>query len=247
MKTYRQDDAYIEAFEAFLSCTDEKEVLAREVEKRAAERKASSILDIGAGNVDLAVPLSRLVRHYTAIELNPKYAETLRRAGLQVVEQEFPCEVEEQYDIVLASHSIPWDSERYQAFIEAAWGQVTARGIFIGITYDDVTSEWTKLLTACGFESKRNDAANSGRLKSMLEWVKKFGEVQVEKVTTFTASEDLDKVITALAFVYSDGVPENTSEFQANKQVPRFLEENYKVQGIYKFPWHHLIIQISKS
>ena len=72
------EEQYIKDFETFLKHTDEKEVLYQALAEEIKSNHFSSILDIGAGNGDLSLPLSKLVNRYLAVEQKPKYVQRLK-------------------------------------------------------------------------------------------------------------------------------------------------------------------------
>ena len=67
------EDIYKNDFEKFLSHTDEKKVLLDEISKEIEKHKTESLLDIGAGNGLLSIPLSKKVESYLAVEPNKKF------------------------------------------------------------------------------------------------------------------------------------------------------------------------------
>src|SRR5262245_55562927 len=97
---------YRKAFETFLQSTNEKQEFARILIQQIRDRGVSSLLDIGAGNGELALPLSQQVKRYLAVEPNFAHAAVLRNLCLQVIEKPFPCQIDETFDMVVASHVI---------------------------------------------------------------------------------------------------------------------------------------------
>lgn len=124
MHPHRLSQTYDDAFRAFLNHTDEKRILFGEISQRIAEKNIKSLLDIGAGNGQLSIPLAQLAKRYLAVEARENYVQKLRNAGLEVCHAVFPCIINDRFNMVLASRSTPWRSEDYQPFIGAAWNNV---------------------------------------------------------------------------------------------------------------------------
>ena len=110
MKEHRLTEEYTKAFRAFLDHTTEKQDLFAALKRRIEVAGAQSLLDIGAGNGDLAIPLSELVTTYLAIEPKPDFAAKLMANGIKVINSAFPCDFGGTFDAVLASHVIPWET-----------------------------------------------------------------------------------------------------------------------------------------
>jgi len=157
MHAYRLTHVYSKAFAAFLACTDEKLVLLQEIGRDLKHRRVQTVLDIGAGNGDLAIPLSTQVDRYVAIEPKGDYATRLREHDIAVIEQAFPCELGTTFDAVLSSHSLPWKSAVYIPFLSAAWAHVAEKGVLLVITYDD-SSKSESASDRPGFEKPADHA-----------------------------------------------------------------------------------------
>ena len=101
------------------------------------------------GDGDLSIALSREVRRYVALEQKGDFVKKLRSGGLEVVEASWPHPIEERFDVVLASHSLPSHSdgrETWEPFVTSAWSQVDKKGHLIIVTFEDEDSEWSYLL-----------------------------------------------------------------------------------------------------
>jgi SAM-dependent methyltransferase len=234
---------YSESFAKFLSCTNEKEVLLEEILKRISSVGAKSVLDIGAGNGDLAIPISKSVADYTAIEYKSDYAEKFRKQNIKVIEASFPCEVEGKFDFVLASHSMPWKDFKYEPFIEKAVDLLNPGGLFLGITYDDEKGEWFDLLKNCELKIKHDQ---NHRIAKFDEYLKKFEGYRLEIVTAYMRTPNRADLIEALAFVYSDGDQDMIDEFVKNEKVKSYLDSKFKSEQGYTFPFEHIFIEIRK-
>jgi cyclopropane fatty-acyl-phospholipid synthase-like methyltransferase len=97
---------------------------------------AQSLLDIGAGRPSMALPLSKHVRRYCAIEASAECVDELRRATLDTIHGRFPVPMDETYDFVLASHSLPQHSiEDCSHFLTAAWECTAEDGTMLIVTF----------------------------------------------------------------------------------------------------------------
>src|SRR3989344_2336155 len=113
-------DSYSQSFEKFLSHTDEKKVLLSKIEKIVSHLRAQSILDIGAGNGLISIPLAKKVGEYLALEQNNKFYKILSQAGLSVIPETFPTPAlppKHLFDLVLSSHSISYEPELLEPFV----------------------------------------------------------------------------------------------------------------------------------
>jgi SAM-dependent methyltransferase len=112
-------DSYQSDFEAYLACTDEKEILLREIRRDFHRQKVKTVLDIGAGNGKLSIPLSKEFS-YLAVEKKPEFVKSLTKNGVSVIEGLFPIPIEEKFDAVLISHSLNVYRESFETFVSAA-------------------------------------------------------------------------------------------------------------------------------
>ncbi len=235
---------YDSAFAKFLAHTDEKEVLRREIVSRLIANNATSLLDIGAGNGDLAIALSRIVPRYLAVEAKPIYVAKLREAGLATIEGVFPVDMMGQFDMALACHSTPWGEEKYKEFVTGAFRYVSTGGSLLIVSYNDEESEWSALLRSCSMyvDEMSPVGYRLPRLKSFLE---SFGTVSVDIVTTIVRAHASADMIAALSFVYGQGKTERLNEFQsACSIISAYLRAHYFHDGSFAFPFHHVLFEV---
>ncbi len=233
-------DDYQNDFENFLSHTDEKRVLFEKIKEYLVRFKIKSLMDIGAGNGLLAIPLAKEGREYLAVEPKPNFAQKLRDAGLKVVEREFPADIGGTFDMVLSSHSISYRKESYKPFIKKAVDLLNPNSVFLLITHRGQDDDWTNLM---GKIWKENSDYNRIGFNEIIELLYSLGEVKMEKVTTWVKTDDLNSMIQALAFVASDSKPEKKSEFLRNlPKLEKVLDSQYKDADGYSFPFQHFFI-----
>lgn len=230
---------YSQSFAKFLAHTNEKAILLEQILKKIKQIEPANILDIGAGNGELALPVSKLVKNYLAVEYKSDYVEKLRSLSLNVIESAYPCEIEQKFDFILSSHSLPWKQEKYKPFIECAMNQLSDKGVFLIITYDNESGDWFNLLEKNELQLVRN---NSNRLGQMTEWLENTYKLNKETIIANVECEKMDDLIEALAFVYSDGDQNLINNFIGSEKVRAYIEEKYKFGDKYIFPFEHIFI-----
>lgn len=247
MKNHYQYDLYKNDFEFFIAHTDEKAILHEEIKKEIIAHRSESLLDIGAGNGMLSIPLSHEVKEYAAVETNPKFVKKLSEAGLDVVEGEFPLAIEKSFDIVLSSHSMSYSPEKYEIFLNSAVNLLHKDGILLLITFRGEEDSWTKLLDR--LEDHKVDHY-AERFDGIVTFLENLGTTSVRKVITHVATDTANEMIQALSFVYSDGKDEKKQKFLSyTNRLEDILEEEYKEKdtGKYVFPFQHFFIKTIKQ
>lgn len=236
---------YPNDFQDFLNLTDEKQVILDFLKVKIRERGIKSILDIGAGNGDLSIPLSKLVKTYVAVEQQPGFAQTLRDNGIKVYEKEFPCEIiESSFDLVLACHSIPHHLKQFSPFLDAAWQKTKFGGCLMIITYrTNQANHWTDLMNTIGEDWVEKNAF--GYEQQLEKFHQLWGyppKINCEQMVTFVSSPDISKMLNALAFVYSDANPIKKNRFMEHEETITAALMNKYYNGEFKFPFIHYCI-----
>jgi SAM-dependent methyltransferase len=218
---------------------NQKELLLEEISKYVEDRQARSLLDIGAGDGALAIPLSKKVEHYLAIEPRPERAEALRAAGLRVIEAVFPCEVPGEYDLVVASHSLPEDPGHWQPFLQAAWLLVRPGGMLLVATFKGVRDASYDLHRELGFISSVEDADRKELEKIMAS----FGSLERRFPVSVMEAENLNDMTDAVS-LSTGGTDEEKKEYRP--KLEKILEERYKKGDTYFFPTEHMLLAVSR-
>ncbi len=239
------DSLYITDFNKFLSHTDEKSVLFEAIAREIKLFKVNSLLDIGAGNGLLAIPLSKKVKKYTAIEPKSKHADLLRQANLEVIKHSFPTDrVSRTYDGILASHVISYEDDNYKSFILSAWKYLKPGGIFMLITHKGEENEWTELLNDAGLGNSIYSNESFEDMKSLLQ---SLGEFELKKIVSCVKTDNTKDMIEALSFVASDGVPERKKAFMSRRSIlEKILKAKYRQTDTYFFPFNHFLLITQK-
>lgn len=239
-----KQNAYKNDFEKFLAHTNEKEILRDEIIQEIKKRKAKSLLDIGAGNGLLSIPIAQVVDRYLAIEPKEVFVKTLKAAGLDVIHDRFPTILEDQFDFVLSSHSIKYDKALFEPFVRAAWKCVAPNGALVIITYRGQEDDWTRLMDALGENpTDRNRVGYNGLIMLLND----LGEVKTKKIKTTVRTDTIDDMIDALALVAANGVPERKEEFMKKRtKLEKILRSSYTKNSGFEFPFQHYIISTLK-
>lgn len=238
------EDNYKNDFEKFISHTDEKKVLVEEISKEIDKYSVESLLDIGAGNGSLSIPLSKKVRRYLAVEPNENFVSRLREAGLEVVGNKFPSIISDTFDMALSSHSISYKRDSFKPFITKAWKLVKPRGVFLIITFRGQEDDWTRLMKDLG---ENHEDKNRVGFNQIIEILSSIGKVKTRKVITQLKTDNLEDMMQALSFVASGGKPEKKESFMKNRsRLEKTLNLKYRKNNDYSFPFQHFFIMTKK-
>lgn len=235
-----KNSMYYKDFKTFLSYTNEKEILLSEIASDIEKYNVKSLLDIGAGNGLLSIPLSAYVKKYVAVESHKPYAKKLQQAGLRAIARPFPFSLNEIFDMVLICHALSYKTP-YRTFLRGAWRNVSFGGHLLFITYRAGRDDWTLLMDAVGIPVHKR---NAGRFSAICNLLETLGDLHVRKVTTYVTTPTKKEMISALAFVASGGDEEKKKHFLFT-DLDRILLP-YKKGETYSFPFHHFFILVQK-
>lgn len=242
---YRKQESYKTSFEAFLKNTDEKLVLSQELNDLFAKLNIKSVLDIGAGNGELSRLISPNLERYVAIEQRPDFVEKLRtieHPNISVFKGDYPIQIEEKFDAVLFSHSLPIvgnDKSAWQEFIDDSLENLKIGGRLVIVTYEAGNSDWSKLIDQAELPRK-ND--RTGQIDLLANFLQSKTEVEVKEIITHVKAQTVNELMNSLAFVYSDGKEEKVKIFLENEKIREQLEANYKDGTSYSFPFRHYLV-----
>lgn len=243
------EQVYAEMFAIFCQYTNEKEVFLNRLKKILEKIPNCSMLDIGAGNGELAIPLSGMVQRYRAVESNPDHCQILRKAGLEVIESAFPCAVMgEEYNVVLISHSLPTNRAERERFVRHAYNLVRIGGVLVILTFKDQGTDWSILLDECGMSWEPMYEGGLNLFKDGLALMNEGGKNRVEHLKTYVTDKEPAEIAKALAFVYSNGDQERLQEFLRNTKVLEILRARYsnEKKKVYAFPFEHVLYTVNK-
>ncbi len=239
------ENLYYNGLASLWQCSDEKQAYIAKFSDSVDRYGATSLLDIGAGDGQIALPLSETVDDYLAIEPNPEYAARLRQAGKRVIEEPFPTDVDGTYDIVLMSHVISHTVRGHTTMVPPAWELVKDNGhllvaIHRGVEQDD----WTELLDRVGlgysdhFDENLRDCVNDLRAR---------GETEIDYISSTLAAGRLGPMIESMGFLASNGDEARHAAFMDKAaDVARILDETYRTPEGYAFPFLHKLVSVQK-
>lgn len=232
-------------FANFVQHTNEKPVFIEEITTIIQQRRVQSMLDIGAGNGKLSIPLAQFVPSYLAVESNEAHIALLRSAGLQVIPEKFPCTFANTFDLVLASHVLSYQATNQRELVETAFEKVSAGGILLLITFrSNEKNEWTDLIEQLDIPVHEYYTAG---YQELLAIVGRLGTFDVRKIRTEVRTDTIDDMAQALAFVASDGNAEAADGFlRKQSQLEQILSRQYIQGDQYVFPFDHFFIEVSK-
>jgi SAM-dependent methyltransferase len=236
---------YYQGLENLTQCSDEKQVYVTTFTNYISHYGANSLLDIGAGDGQVALPISDIVEHYVAIEQNPQYAARLRQAGKQVIEEVFPTEVEDSYDLVLMSHVISHTAGEHTTLVAPAWELVKPDGHLLVVTHRGIEQDdWSQLLDriGLGYGGRFNE-----NLHDCLSDLRTKGETEVQNVTSTLTTDNASSMIAAMAFLASNGEQPRYDAFmdRAN-EVEAILGDKYQTAKGLSFPFLHPFVSTHK-
>lgn len=239
---HNSDDEYRKSFEKFLAHTDEKKVFLKEFNDYIERYNPVSVLDIGAGNGSLSIPLANKVKNYLAVEENHKYAVKLRKAGLDVVENSFPIELDTNYDLVLMSHVVSYEKANYKELISPALNVVSKGGRLLFVTHRGKSvDDWSRLMQSINMDRFEG---YSVIYQNIIDLLSEAGKVSVREVITTLETSSIDDMIEAMAFVAANGRADSYYEFISNKKkIIEILDTKYTTATGYSFPFRHIFIE----
>ncbi len=220
---------------------NQKQVILDKISEIVDRFKIKSILDIGAGEPSLALPISKLVENYVGIENNPDRVNRLRNEGLKVINGEFPnINILEKFDLVFSCHSIPEDILEYNNFFKKAWSLVKEDGWLIVITFKGVKDNLDDLVNNLRKEYTNNDTLMYDEAINILS---SFGEVKREIITSLSSSTDIEKMLDLLSFSIGGS---DSEKLMYREKLKNILNNNYKISSRFDFPHNHYVLMVKK-
>ncbi len=218
---------------------NQKETLKKTVLDFVGKHSLRSMLDIGAGFVETAVPYAQAVSRYLAVEQDAEKVEKLRAAGLEVVAGKFPVEISERFDLVLSSHSIPEDGVGgYRPYLAAAWELVEPNGWLFIITFKGTYDARRQIDCRLTGDCSPHDEE---KYKEMMRVLEDFGRPTNSKVTSRITSDVAEDIVGVLC--RSLGL-KTDPERQAVRGI---VEGELKTETGYSLPTEHLVISVQKG
>jgi len=236
----------MQGFEKLLSHTNEKKVFSAKISEYLERYAVHSLIDIGAGDGSLAAMISQKVEKYLAIEPKSKYVAQLRAGGLETIEGTFPVPVKDTYDLVLMSHVVSYNRGNHGVLIPAAWELVKPGGHLLVVTHgNSLEDDWEKLLAHIGFGELEKFAIT---FNDIVTFMATYGDPEIQKVETTLETAGALDMIEALAFLASGSDVNRFARFMSESTtITRYLEENYRKNDGFSFPFQHLFVSMQKA
>jgi hypothetical protein len=217
--------------------------LVANISRYIEEASADSLLDIGAGSPETALPLSKRVHRYRAIERDPDAAARLENAGLSVTAGTFPLPMDGTYDLVLSSHSVPENSlEAYAPFLSSAWELTSPEGMLLIVTFKGSKGDLAEIAhDLLGLAPRKSEG-----LEHIIRSYEEFGgHIGIERVNSYVeglAAEDI-------AFFLEPWLSGDGRERESiHSDFVRIIETRYKVRrNLFVFPTEHLFLVCRKQ
>ncbi len=221
---------------------DQAEVLIDLVRDRVRDHRAESLLDIGAGSGAVAIPVSRSVRRYLAIEEHATRASALRNAGLAVIAATFPIPLEDTFDLVLSSHSIPeGDVSVYEPFLKRAWRSVALHGRLLIVSFKGVVDTPLQRVST---KVTGRVYTQDPRYVYMLNLLRDLGHCTVSSIDSHVRSNELSDIVEFFApFLWKDEAARVAFETAATYE----LAQSFSTDTGYLVPTPHLVIEVVKD
>jgi DREV methyltransferase len=217
---------------------NQKEVLKETIVDFISGHNIQSMLDVGAGWTDTALPYRNFVKNYLAVEQDKERAEMLKKSGIAVMNESFPCAIEDKFDLVLSSHSLPEQVEAYEAFLKTAWNNVNEKGYLIIITFKGSNETLWNLHDELVLA--KAPRTTDEQVKEMNRILQNLGDVMLRRVTSRKRTKVPEDIAQELSWSF------HLDYAQWKGKLLSVLEKRFKDKDDYFFPHEHLVILLKK-
>lgn len=231
----RDPDMYALDLGGFTQLSDEKEIIANYIKSYGP---TGTILDIGAGSGDVARFLRDSAieknQRYVAVEQNPSLCQQLSDLGVEVVRGTFPdITIDDQFDTVISSHSLPAHPEKYQPFLDCALERVGLAGRLTVILLSDTQTAFASIMNEIGFQRD----TRGKYIGAISNYLQARGQVQEKEVISTIRADSLEGIVGAIAFIGStNGNPEKKRTITNTLFARPNLLDPYLTSHGYSFP-----------
>ncbi len=216
---------------------NQKDILVKAVLDLIFSCEVTSMLDIGAGDLKTAKSYKESVKKYQAIEQDEKRAKKLLEANIPVINKKFPCEIEEKFDLVLSSHSIPEIISEYELFLHKAWSLVNNSGYLVIITFKGANDTLSKF--ECELMGKC-EIYDGDKYNEMMRILNKLGQPKIKKIISTEKTANVNDLIDVICW---------SLKLEKNKwqdKIADKLQSEFKKGNELFFPHEHLFIILQK-
>jgi hypothetical protein len=220
---------------------DRSNALVDNIHRYVRSSRASSLLDIGAGGPSMAIPLSRLVKRYLAIEENQEAAKVLGAEGLNTLARTFPVQLHESFDLVLSCHSVPEAGvEYYPEFLDCAWQSAKVGGVVLVVTFKGGRGDSALLREELTGSKNGKDP----QFEALFKHLSSRGVVLIEKVNTYIKSPRISDIIEYIENIVFRAESEKLAHLDRLSEI---LFMRYRLDDVYIFPLRHLFLSVTRT
>jgi SAM-dependent methyltransferase len=240
---------YRVAFRRFRAHTDEAALLLAAYQETMRCYRVRSLLDIGAGDGAVAIPLASGAATYVAAEADPMLAARLRRGGLDVRCGTFPLSLDppldpdQRFDLVLLSHCVSYSAPLAVtvALLRSAWRFVRAGGTMLTVVHRGEGDEFDDLIALVDpGQRDRHRVA----FRSIWATVGRLGPTRKADLTTSVRARTPDQLLRILAVNASMRNGDLYQQFLSRQeQILGVLTSAYACgDGTFVFPMRHKLL-----
>jgi SAM-dependent methyltransferase len=215
-KVGENNQAYTDLFNQYLSHTDGKDLVADNLARLYRSKSSGTVLDIGAGKGDIAIPLAQVFHQVVAVEPEERFTQVIRAANLPNLIV-YESKIEEfwqagKYDLILMSYLLDsMSSETISVVMNQVESMKAPGGKIVAVTY----------LEGCNWDVFTHFIANqlgtrrNGGFSRLFSELKTIGwYIHIQKILeTHIYGSNLDELYGNLSFFYKD----NLDEYHANE------------------------------
>lgn len=217
---------------------NQKIILRETVLDFMSSHHVQSMLDIGAGWTETALFYKNAVKNYVAVEQDEERAGLLKKEGLVVINETFPCTIEDKFELVLSSHSIPEQVEAYEAFLQTAWKSTNKQGYLMIITFKGANDTLVGLTNE--LRPDRSLQKEDEKFKEMMRILQSFGDPVVSKVTSCRRTKAPEDMAQSISWAF------RLDYDQWKDRLIAVLERRFRDEHGYFFPHEHLVLLLKK-
>jgi len=189
----------------------------------------------------MAIPLSRMVKRYLAIEKDHEAARALGVEGLDSVAGTFPVQLHESFDLVLSCHTVPEAGvEYYSEFLDCAWQSVTLGGVLLVVTFKGGRGDSARLRE----ELTGNRNGTDPQFEAIRQNLIPRGILRIEKINTYITSPHISDIIEYIDKLVFRAESEKVTHLDRLSEI---LFMRYRLDDVYIFPLQHLFLSVTRT
>lgn len=249
---------YAESFKRFLDATNEKDAISDALSKGAL-KNGDTILDIGAGNGELAGKLIERYKpsRYVGIELNKAFRDPLAALGVEVISESYPKANthlgDTQFGTVLSSYSVPLTNPSRLDFVHRAFERTREHDGTMAIVSFAGQDQWSTIAgeinDLIGDSIPDEEPAGQPTVADFTEALQEeFADLGHVEASIFTSEIDggsIDGLFHSIAFIATAGMKAALKEYYQSKQAVMATLETHAPSG--SITQSHSLVTISRK